>query len=108
MEMKMEDQNSEPKEAIESLAYAKASKALVKIGAMEAAALLAVFARPGAEHKVLAEDFKLTPKAITRATAKAVEHELLMGKAGAWVTLLPGDDGSATDDDGDVRKTQAA
>lgn len=100
----MEDQNSEQKEAIESLAYTKAAMALAKIGAMEAAALLAVFARPGAEHKVLAEDFKLTPKAITRATAKAVEHELLMGKAGAWVTLLPGDDGSLTDDDGDVRK----
>jgi hypothetical protein len=104
MEMKMEDPNSEQKEAIESIAYARAAKALVKMKAMEAAALLAVFARPGAEHKVLADAFKLTPKAITRATAKAVEQDLLMGKAGAWVTLLPGDDGSATDDDGDVRK----
>lgn len=100
----MEDQNSEQKEAVESLAYARAAKALATIGSMEAAALLAVFARPGAEHKALAEDFKLNAKAITRATAKAVDGGILMGKAGAWVTLLPGDDGSLTDDARDVRK----
>ena len=100
----MEDQNSAPKEETESLAFAKAATALARIGAMEAAALLAVFARPGAEHKVLADDFKLHAKAITRATAKAVEAGILFGKAGAWVPLLPGDDGCRADDAGDVRK----
>ncbi len=100
----MEDQNSEQKEAIESLAYAKAAKALKKVGAMEAAALLAVFARPGAEHKALVEDFGLHPKAITRATAKAKEEGILLGNAGAWVTLLPDADDSLSGDGGDVRK----
>lgn len=103
----MEDHNSEPKEAIESVAYTKAARALVKIGAMEAAALLAVLARPGAEHKVLADDFKLNTKAISRATAKAVEEGILVGKAGAWVPLLSEEDATSAGESGDVRKRLA-
>lgn len=78
----------------EARAFARAARAVAQLGWAEPAALLAVLSEPGAEHRALAEAYGLTTKALTRATAKAADAGLLVGRAGAWVPVLPSPDGT--------------
>lgn len=66
----------------------------------EASALLAVLAHPNTQHKVLGETYGLSAKSLTRSTAKAVEHGILHGRAGAWLITYPNVDGLILPDDG--------
>lgn len=79
-----------------AVAYQRVAKAMKTIGWSEPAALLAVLADPGAEHQVLAATYDLTTKSLTRATAKAEAEGFLVGKAGAWVVVLPPLDGAGS------------
>lgn len=77
-------------------AYGRPAKALEVMRFSQAAAFLAVVSDPGAQHRVLSTRFGIKPKSFTRATATAVEHGFLLGRAGAWVPVLPSLDGSSS------------